>query len=71
MNGLLKKQVSIRLAEDGTGFIYTVKYGRFTVASRQVRLARDSDNQPEAGGHVGRPGTGGNVSSRYGPESTI
>ena len=39
MNSLFEKQVYVRLSEDGTSFIYTVKYGRFATATREMRLA--------------------------------
>ena len=39
MSGLFEKQVYVRLSEDGAGFFYTVKYGRFAIATREMRLA--------------------------------
>ena len=37
MSALFQKQVCIRLSPDGTGFIYTVKYGRFVTATDEIR----------------------------------
>ena len=37
-NGLWARQVCVRLAEDGTGFLYTVKLGPFRTAAVEVRL---------------------------------
>lgn len=37
-NGLFAKEVTIRLAEDGTGFLYTMKHRRFGLHTRQIRL---------------------------------
>jgi hypothetical protein len=39
MNSLFEKQVYVRLSDDGTSFIYTVKYGRFATVTREMRLA--------------------------------
>ena len=39
MNTLFEKQIYIRLAEDGTGFLYTVKYGRLATDRGEIRLA--------------------------------
>ena len=38
MSTLIQKQVCIRLSPDGTGFIYSVKHGRFVTATDEIRL---------------------------------
>ena len=43
MNSLFEKRVYIRLSEDGTSFAYSVKYGRFAAATREVRLAEKAE----------------------------
>ena len=44
-DGLFTKRVHIRLADDGTGFLYTVKYGCFSLRTRQMRLFEQGDTQ--------------------------
>ena len=48
MNSLFEKQVYVRLSDDGTGFIYTVKYGRFATATREMRLAEKAETAGRA-----------------------
>ena len=43
MNSLFEKRVYVRLSEDGTSFIYTVKYGRFAASTREMRLAEKAE----------------------------
>ena len=63
MTNLFQKQVYIRLSEDGTSFIYTVKYGMFTMPESEIRLAHKSDEEAERGCH-GSVITGGRVAMR-------
>ena len=57
MNSRFEKRVYVHLSEDGTSFIYTVKYGRFTTASREVRLAEKAETSASAeGSHGAIPG---------------
>jgi len=51
MNSLFEKRVYIRLSEDGTGFTYSVKYGRFAAATREVRLAEKAETGLAEGSH--------------------
>ena len=53
MNSLLEKRVYVRLSEDGTSFIYTVKYGRFAAATREIRLAEKAETAGLAEGSHG------------------
>jgi len=43
MSTLFQKQVCIRLSPDGTGFIYTVKHGRFVTATDEIRLFNEGE----------------------------
>ncbi len=38
------KQVYIRLADDGEGFLYRIKYGWFCLPTRHVRLLAEEEN---------------------------
>jgi len=38
MSTLFQKQICIRLSQDGAGFIYTVRHGRFVTATNEIRL---------------------------------
>ena len=53
MNSLFEKQVYIRLSEDGTSFTYSVKYGRFAAATREIRLAEKAETAGLAEGSHG------------------
>ena len=53
MNSLFEKQVYVRLSEDGTSCIYTVKYGRFATATREMRLAERAETAGLAEGSHG------------------
>ena len=55
---VFRKQVYIRLSEDGKSFFYTVKYGRFSKAARETRLvdpAGDSDVEETADAPISCP----------------
>ena len=41
MGTLFQKQVCIRLSQDRTGFIYTVRHGRFVTSTDEIRLFDD------------------------------
>lgn len=43
MQLLFKKQVYIRLSEDGASFLYTIKYGHFAALKREVRLIQERE----------------------------
>lgn len=43
-NKRFAKQVYIRHADDGTGFIYTVKYGWLSLPGRRVRVFEEAGN---------------------------
>ena len=53
MNSLFEKRVYIRLSEDGVSFTYTVQYGRFATATREVRLAEKAETAGLAEGSHG------------------
>jgi hypothetical protein len=40
-HGLFTKDVYIRLEEGGTGFLYTVKYGRLSLPPRRTRVVEN------------------------------
>jgi hypothetical protein len=42
-NGLFAKEVTIRLADDGTGFLYTVKHRWFGLQTGQIRLFEENE----------------------------
>ena len=44
-NSLFGKQVYIRLADDNTSFLYTVKYRWFRLPTRQVELSEQSESR--------------------------
>ena len=52
-----KKQVYIRLSDDGSGFVYTVQYGRLRLSPRLVRPVEHGE-EPVA---LGMPVTPPNV----------
>ena len=60
MINLFQKQVYIRLSEDETNFIYTVKYWMFTMSESEIRLAEKSDMKARRGCH-GSVITGGRI----------
>lgn len=43
-NRFFGKQVYIRLADDKTSFLYTVKYGWFRLPTRRVEFSEQSEN---------------------------
>jgi hypothetical protein len=43
-HGLFTKELYIRLADDGTGFLYSVKYGPLGLPTRRIRLFEESEN---------------------------
>jgi hypothetical protein len=42
-NGLFAKEVTIRLAADGTGFLYTAKHRWFGLQTGQIRLFEENE----------------------------
>ncbi len=53
MHSLFENQVYLRLSEDGTSFFYTVKYGRFAFATREMLLAEKAETAGLAEGSHG------------------
>jgi hypothetical protein len=45
--GPFEKQISIRLAEDGTGFLYTVSYGWLRLPIRHVQVFEEGEEPIE------------------------
>jgi hypothetical protein len=45
--GPFEKQVSIRLTEDGTGFLYTVSYGWLRLPTRHIQVFEDGEEPME------------------------
>ena len=41
MSTLFQKQVCIRLSQDRTGFIFTVRHGRVVTSTDEIRLFED------------------------------
>ncbi len=45
--GPFAKQVSIRLSEDGTGFLYTVSYGWLRLPTRHIQVFEEGEEPIE------------------------
>jgi hypothetical protein len=47
---LLKKEVYIRFADEPAAFVYTVRYGRFTVKSERIPVSMQHSQTVEVNG---------------------
>jgi hypothetical protein len=45
--GPFEKQISIRLTEDGTGFLYTVSYGWLRLPTRHIQVFEEGEEPIE------------------------